>query len=64
MDHPNIIRMLEFKTDGVRTKPNKKDSVTYITLEFAEGGQMFDFIKFSGCGFSERICRFYFNQLI
>ncbi len=56
--------MVEFKTDGVRTKPNKKDTVTYITLEFAEGGQMFDFIKFSGCGFSERICRFYFNQLI
>ena len=45
-------------------KGSKKETVSYISLEYAQGGQLFDFIKFSGGPFSEKICKFYFKQLI
>ena len=39
------------------------EKVTYIELEYAPGGELFDMIALGGL-FSEKMARFYFRQLI
>jgi serine/threonine protein kinase len=43
----NIVSQIEFG-NGVYEKPNKKKDVSYIVLELALGGELFDFVAISG----------------
>jgi len=64
LSHPNIVNLIEYNKDGVVEKENgKKESVIYIVLELATGGELFDYVATTG-RFSEPIARFYFKQLI
>ena len=62
-NHLNLITQHEYgqgtyeKTNGVN------QTVTYIVLELAGGGELFDFIAQSG-KFNETIARFYFKQFM
>lgn len=64
LDHPNILKLFEYskKAEAIRTD-GTKIKLKYMTLEYAEGGELFDFIAESG-RFTEKQARFYFHQLI
>ena len=63
--NPNLIRLLEYRYDGkVEEKPLPDASdLPYMVLEYAEGGELFDYIV-SGGPLTERFARYYFRQLI
>lgn len=58
-----MVRLFDFKEDAVWEKSeNRKVTVAYMVLEFVEGGELFDFVSLGA--FSEKICRFYFKQML
>lgn len=62
--HENILRLVDFSEHAIaRRSDSKTMSVAYIALEYAENGEIFDFISESG-RFTEPVSRFYFKQLI
>ncbi len=55
------MNLLEYNKDGVVEKSNgTKESVIYIALELATGGELFDYVATTG-RFTESISRFYFK---
>lgn len=61
--HENVLEMIEcgkgtYKKEG---KPDRE--VTYIVLELAEGGEVFDYVANSG-RFEERVARYFFKQFL
>jgi serine/threonine protein kinase len=61
LNHPNIVNLIEYNKDGVvEKKDGAKESVIYIVLELATGGELFDFVAMTG-RFSDKICRYYFK---
>jgi len=61
LSHTNILNMLEYSKDGVVKKSNgTTESVIYIVLELAQGGELFDFVAQTG-KYSDGVARFYFN---
>lgn len=62
--HANVLKMLGVYDDLTYTnKSGKSKQVIVIVLELATGGELFDFMMYTGC-FSESIARVYFQQLV
>ncbi|OQR93550.1 CBL-interacting serine/threonine-protein kinase [Thraustotheca clavata] len=64
VQHPNVLRLLAVKKDV--EYPKKKGGVmkvVLVVLELASGGELFDFMMYTG-SFSEEIARTYFRQLV
>ncbi len=62
--HVNVIRLKEVQWDATYEKKNgTKLQVILVVLELATGGELFDFLAFTG-PFEESIARSYFQQLI
>jgi serine/threonine protein kinase len=62
--HDNIINFRGGKLkETLRWADGSEKQVTYIELEFAREGTLFDYLSTTG-PFSEKICRYYFHQLI
>jgi len=59
LNHENVINQIEYGTQ-IYKKPNKEKTVTYIVLELAVAGELFDFVAISGA-FSESLARYYFK---
>lgn len=62
--HPNVIKLN--KVDWKFQYPKKNGTTVprvLMELEFAEGGELFNFLMFTGC-FPEDIARTYFQQLV
>ncbi len=66
MNHQNIIQLVEYNLEGeyVYLCNGEKILVFYIVLEFAEGGDLFEYLCLQGRSFSEMVSRYYFRQLI
>jgi serine/threonine protein kinase len=61
LSHPNIVNLIEYNREGIIERSNgQKESVIYIVLELATGGELFDYVATTG-RFSEPIARFYFR---
>jgi len=60
--HDNILEILEQGKDMYESKGKSKE-VSYIALELAQGGELFDYIACSG-KFSEPLARYYFKQFM
>lgn len=61
LSHSNIVNLIEYGKDGTVEKASgKKESVIFIVLELATGGELFDYVATTG-RFSEEISRFYFH---
>lgn len=57
--HPNVLSLLAFDLNlEFEQKP-----VAVLVLELAEGGELFDYLMYSGY-FQESIARTYFHQLV
>jgi serine/threonine protein kinase len=64
LSHPNIVKMVNYSNKAVAMKEDGSElPVNYIAMEYAENGEIFDFIAESG-KFSEAEARYYFHQLI
>ena len=64
INHQNVIRLKEVNWDCTYEKKNgTKLQVILVVLELATGGELFDFLAFTG-PFEEAIARTYFQQLI
>jgi len=64
LDHPNIVKIVGSSDKSCAIKEDGSElPVNYIAMEYAENGEIFDFIAESG-KFSEPEARFYFHQLI
>lgn len=64
VQHPNVIRLYNVEWDvAYPTKSGKKKVVILTVLELATGGELFDFLSFTG-SFEEALARTYFHQLI
>jgi len=64
LQHPNILRMHEADWNARYPKADGEfQDVLLVVLELAGGGELFDFLSFTGC-FDERIARTYFHQLM
>jgi serine/threonine protein kinase len=64
LDHRNILRMKEVDWDATYVKKNGKEvKIILVVLELATGGELFEFLSYSGC-FEESVARTYFQQLI
>lgn len=59
----NIIQIYEHGTELYIKNNGKSKIVTYIVLELAEGGLLFDYIALGG-KFSEPVARYYFKQFM
>jgi serine/threonine protein kinase len=45
LNHENVIKLIEYKADGSHTlTPGKITPCSYAVLEWARGGELFDFI--------------------
>jgi len=64
LDHPNIIRLHDVRPEATyHKKSGKEEKVLAIILEYAEGGELFEYIAMCG-KFSEAVARTYFHMLI
>ncbi|CAI5745125.1 unnamed protein product [Peronospora destructor] len=65
VSHANVVRLLSVHADVPYPKRDGSSSkqVIVIVLELATGGELFDFMMYTGC-FSENIARAYFQQLV
>jgi serine/threonine protein kinase len=64
LKHPNIIKLKGFSEKATAEKPSGNNvEVMYMALDYAENGEIFDYISETG-RFGERVARFYYHQLI
>lgn len=64
IDHPNILKLIDYSSSEKIISPTKGViEVYYLALEYAENGEMYDYIIKTG-SFSEATARYYFHQLI
>ena len=62
--HPNIINLIDYSSNlTVTNHSGASKNIAFMVLEYAEAGEMFDYISETG-KFSENEARFYFHQLI
>lgn len=63
LEHPNIVKLYDFKEDATKVKENgSTKKVCYIVLELVTGGELFDYVALRP--FSPEICRYYFRQML
>jgi carbon catabolite-derepressing protein kinase len=61
LNHPNIIKLINFAVNAA-VSPNSDVPEAYMVMELAEGGELYSWLKDGP--FSEKICRFYFKQML
>jgi len=63
LKHQNIVSQLEYGTAMYEKAGKSSREVSYIVLELALGGELFDFVAISG-RFDEPLARYYFKQFL
>ena len=68
IDHPNIIKLIDFSLSPVskpykNSKSKKSKQVKFLALEYAENGELMEYICKTG-SFAETTARYFFQQLI
>ena len=65
LNHENIVQLIDYGSDGEILKCSGRllTNLVYITLEYIEGGLLFDLCK-SGGAFGEDAGRYLFKQLV
>ena len=65
LDHTNIVKFIELKSDGIKTKDGKvyKERILYTVSQLAKKGTILPYLT-EGGAFPESIARYYFHQLV
>lgn len=64
-DHEHVVKLRGYGTDGVVIRPSgqKCENLTYIMMDYVEGGLLFDFVKKMG-GVGEEAGRDFLTQML
>ena len=62
LNHKHIVKYLDYGQKEYM-KPSGNRTVSFIALELAEAGELFDFVANTG-RFAEKVSRYYFKQLL
>jgi serine/threonine protein kinase len=54
--------MLDYKHNAIQTKTSKENKISYLVLELAEKGELFEYALDGS--FQTQVCRFFFKQLL
>ena len=61
--HPNIISLVDFQENGVKTRSNGlKFDVCYMVMELVTGGDLYDYVAIRPL--APEICRYYVKQML
>jgi serine/threonine protein kinase len=64
LNHQHIVKYHEFNEASIMKKANGKEAtVAYIAQEPIMGGELYQYVNSTGA-FSEKICRYFFKQMI
>ena len=65
LDHKHIVKYYEFNEASImkKTKDGQESTVAYIAQEPILGGELYQYVNSTGA-FSEKICRYFFKQMI
>jgi serine/threonine protein kinase len=64
LKHPFLAGFVGFSESSVKIRADGKEvQVAYLALEHISGGELYNHVFFTGA-FDEKICRFYFKQMI
>jgi serine/threonine protein kinase len=64
LDHPHLLKLIDYNTKAEALRPDgTKLKLKYLTLEYAEAGELFDYIAETGV-FPESHARYFYHQLI
>lgn len=67
LQHPNVIKLIEYNPNATYSNGSnsneKETNNILLVLELATGGELFEFLAFTGC-FEEAIARTYFHDLM
>lgn len=64
LNHPHLCKVVDYNDCAcLKTKTGQKATVSYIAMEYAQEGEIFEWITKTG-KFSESEARYYFHQLI
>lgn len=66
LDHPNLVKLIAY-SDGEfiwKKSSGRVYKAMFLVQELAKKGEIFDLLCHQSGGYSERVCRFYFRQLV
>lgn len=64
LDHKHIVKIHDFKEAAIMKKANgEEQTVAYIAQEPIMGGELYQYVNSTGA-FSEKICRYFFKQML
>lgn len=63
LKHENVVSQIEYGSDVYVKDSGKVKTVSFIVLELAQGGEIFDYIANSG-RFDEKLARYFFHQFM
>jgi len=64
LKHANLINIIAANENGIFLNGKKKEHIMYIGIELAENAELFDYISDAGYGFSEKMARSLFQQVL
>ena len=63
INHENVLKIISIGHGNLLNKPQPTDE-PYIVLEYAEKGDLFDFVFYPKCGFGEKLGREIFKEIL
>ena len=63
LDHQNLLKLEKHSHNGKLKQSSGTKQISYMLLELAQGGELFDFVAIPG-EFTESVARYFFSQLI
>jgi serine/threonine protein kinase len=63
LDHKHLVKLVDFDLEGKYSSEGKEKKRTFMVLELALGGELFDFIC-DGQRLDEKTCRYFYKQII
>lgn len=64
LDHKNLVKTYGAKVGKLKYPDGEEREIAYMAMEFLEKGELFDYIFFPKSGFSEKIARYLFREIL
>ena len=64
LSHPNIINLIDFGKGTIEKDNLVSEEVSYIVMEYAQKGDLFDFVGYAGKPFTENHMRYIFKKIL
>ena len=64
LHHKNILNLISKGEGAIEKEQNKSPNYKYIILEYAEKGELFNYVYFPQSGFGEKIGKYIFKEIL